>query len=63
MITPVSRRAFLLSVPGAFLLARAASAGLFTAPLPDDLDLSLNRLSRRGLYRVEATPRETPIAF
>ncbi len=57
MSTSISRRAVLLAVPGAIVLAGAASAGLFSSPVPDDLDLSLTRLSKGGLYRARAFAR------
>lgn len=61
MSTSVSRRAMLLAIPGAFVLAGAASAGLFSSPVPDDLDLSLTKLSNGGLYRVQLSPEAMPI--
>ena len=61
MSTPFSRRTILLSIPGAFALAGAASAGLFSSPIPDDLDLSLTRFSNGGLYRAQLLPEAMPI--
>lgn len=61
MTTPFSRRAILLAIPGAFVMAGAASAGLFSSPVPDDLDLSLTRLSNGGLYRAQLSPEAIPI--
>ena len=61
MSIPVSRRAILFAVPGAFVLPRAASAGLFSNPIPDDLDLSLTRLSKGGVYRAQLIPEVMPI--
>lgn len=63
MTTRISRRAILLSVPGALLFAGTAAAGLFTKALPDDLDLSMVRLSRAGLYRAELAPDAMPIVL
>lgn len=62
MSASFSRRAILFSIPGALVFARSAAAALFATALPDDLDLSLTRLSRRGLYRLELAPDATPIA-
>ncbi len=56
MSIPLSRRAILLSAPGAFVFAGGAAAGLFTSALPDDLDLSLAKLSNGGRYRAELLP-------
>ena len=61
MSTPFSRRTILLAIPGAFVLVGTASAGLFSSPMPDDLDLSLTRLSNSGLYRVQLSPEAMPI--
>ena len=61
MSTPFSRREMLLAIPGAFVLADAASAGLFSSPVPDDLDRSLTRLSNGGLYRAQLLPEVMPI--
>lgn len=63
MSTGISRRSILLSIPGAVVFASAAAAGLFTKALPDDLDLSMVRLSTGGLYRAELAPGATPIAL
>ncbi|SPH25019.1 hypothetical protein DEA8626_04054 [Defluviimonas aquaemixtae] len=63
MSTRISRRAILISIPGAVVFARGAAAGLFTKALPGDLDLSLVRLSRGGLYRAELAPDATPITL
>lgn len=62
MTPQLSRRAILIALPGALVLARSAGAGLFSRPLPDDLDLSLTRLSGRGLYRATLSPDVLPIA-
>lgn len=61
MPTRYPRRAILLAIPGAFLLAGAASAGLFSNTIPDDLDLSLTRRSNGGLYRAQLSPEAMPI--
>lgn len=61
MSTPFSRRAILFAIPGAFVLAGTASAGLFSSPIPDDLDLSLTKLSNSGLYRAQLLPEAMPI--
>lgn len=61
MFAPFSRRTILLAIPGACVLAGVASAGLFSSAIPDDLDLSLTRLSTGGLYRAELSPEAMPI--
>lgn len=61
MTPQLSRRAILIALPGALVLARSAGARLFSRPLPDDLDLSLTRLSGRGLYRATLSPDVLPI--
>ena len=61
MSTLVSRRAFLLAVPATFAVAGIAKAGFFMRPVPDDLDLSMARMSVGGLYRAELSPGVMPI--
>ena len=61
MSTPISRRAILLSIPAALMFADGAVAGLFTSALPDDLDLSMAKLSNAGLYRATLSPDAMPI--
>ena len=61
MSTPISRRAILLSIPAALVFAKGAAAGLFTSAVPDDLDLSMAKLSNAGLYRVTLSPDALPI--
>ena len=61
MSSALSRRAILLSIPAALVLANGAAAGLFSRSAPSDLDLSMTRLSNGGLYRVVLSPEPVPI--
>lgn len=61
MTSIFSRRTFLLVLPAGLACASSASAGLFSPKHPDDLDLSLARLSQGGRYRVELTTGSVPI--
>ena len=61
MPTLLSRRAILLSVPAVFVVAGVATAGFFMRPIPDDLDLSMARASKEGLYRAALSPEAMPI--
>lgn len=63
MSIPISRSAILLSIPAALVFADGAVAGLFTSALPDDLDLSLAKLSNAGLYRATLSPDAMPITM
>lgn len=63
MPTLVSRRTLLLAIPVSLALAGHAHAGLFTRSVPDDLDLSLARLSEGGLYRAALSPDAVPISI
>jgi hypothetical protein len=61
-MTPfISRRALLLSIPASFAVAIGARAGLFSSSVPDDLDLSLVRMSEKRLYRASLVPDALPI--
>lgn len=62
MFTLTSRRAVLLAIPAVFVVAGIATAGFFMRPVPDDLDLSMVRMSEDGLYRAELSPEVMPIA-
>lgn len=61
MPKPIARRAILLSIPCTVLLSGAALAGVFSGAVPDDLDLSLTRISNGGLYRAQLSPEALPI--
>lgn len=61
MSSLVSRRAILFAIPSTFALASGATAGFFSLPVPDDLDLSLEKLSEGGLYHAALSPDVTPI--
>lgn len=61
MSTPISRRTILLSIPAALVFANGAVAGLFTTSVPDDLDLSMAKLSNAGLYRATLSPDAMPV--
>jgi hypothetical protein len=61
MSTLVSRRAILFSIPVALVLSGAATAGFFMSAVPENLDLSLARMSDSGLYRAELAPDAMPI--
>ena len=61
MSTPISRRTILLSITAALAFADGAVAGLFTSALPDDLDLSMAKLTNAGLYRATLSPDAMPI--
>ncbi len=61
MSISISRRAILLSIPAALVFADGAVAGLFASAVPDDLDLSMARLSNAGLYRATLSPDAMPI--
>lgn len=63
MPTLVSRRSLLLAIPVSLALAGHARAGLFSQPIPDDLDLSLTRLSEGGLYRATLSPDTASISI
>lgn len=55
-----SRRLVLLGIPLA-LAASAATAGLFSQKIPDDLDLTLRRGTDAGRYIVEIAPVESGV--
>jgi hypothetical protein len=57
----ISRRALLFFVPAGLALAGVATAGFLTFSVPDNLDLSLAKLSDGGLYHVELMPDASPI--
>lgn len=57
----ISRRTLLSSVPVGLALAGVATAGFMMFSVPDNLDLSLAKLSDGGLYRVELMPDAAPI--
>lgn len=61
MTINISRRALLLAIPASLAVAGHARAGLFSRSIPDDLDLSLARLSQGGLYRATLSPDAAPI--
>lgn len=56
MPTIFSRRALLLAMPASLAFAGHARAGLFSRPIPEDLDRSLARLTESGLYRATLSP-------
>ena len=61
MTTFFTRRALLFAIPAALAFSGAATAGFLMAPVPDDLDLSMAKLSKTGLYHAELVPDATPI--
>ncbi len=58
----LSRRTLLFSVPAVLALAGVATAGFMMFSVPDNLDLSLAKLSDGGLYHVELMPDASPIS-
>ena len=56
MLTLISRRAILLAIPAVLVVAGVATAGFFMSPVPDDLDLSMAKMSEGGLYHAELSP-------
>lgn len=61
MLTLISRRAILLAIPAVLVVAGVATAGFFMSPVPDDLDLSMAKMSEGGLYHAELSPEAMPI--
>lgn len=58
----LSRRTLLFAIPAGLALAGVATAGFMMSSVPDNLDLSLAKLSDRGLYHVELMPDASPIS-
>ena len=58
----ISRRTLLFSVPAGLALAGVATAGFMMFSVPDNLDLSLAKLTDGGLYRVELMPDASPVS-
>lgn len=61
MTAILSRRTILFAIPSVMALAGVAAAGFMVIPVPDNLDLSMAKLSDAGLYHVQLMPDTTPI--
>jgi hypothetical protein len=57
----LSRRTLLFAIPTGLALTGVATAGFMMFSVPDNLDLSLAKLSDGGLYHVELIPDASPI--
>ena len=62
MTSLLSRRTLRFALPAAVALAGVATAGFMMFSVPDNLDLSLAKLSDGGLYHVELVPDASPVS-
>ncbi|HYE51101.1 MAG TPA: FixH family protein [Azospirillaceae bacterium] len=57
-----SRRALLLGIPAVVLAAAALTGCAMMHPMPDNLDLALQKSTKAGLYTAAMAPQVQPVA-